>query len=91
MKTCNFNPSTCPLDCKKYNLCSYYSIQGQVSNIQSQLNFIYDTVAKILKSNENADLKLSLLESAFYTKIITDSEMKNYYSNKESNQNEKED
>jgi hypothetical protein len=76
------------LTCKKYPICSYYSIQNQVSEIQSQLNFIYDTITKILQSNETADLKLNLLESAVF-KYVTDSETMAKNNNKESN-NEKE-
>jgi hypothetical protein len=87
MASCNFDPNVCNVNCKKYSICSYYSIQNQVSNIQSQLNFIYDTITKILKSNEAADLKLNLLESAVF-RFVTDSETINLF--KESNQNEKE-
>jgi hypothetical protein len=86
--TCNFDPNKCSLTCKKYSICSYYSIQNQVSEIQSQLNFIYDTITKILQSNEAADLKLNLLESAVY-KFVNDSET-TISLFKESNQNEKE-
>jgi hypothetical protein len=87
MTNCNFDPNICNVNCKKYPICSYYSIQNQVSNIQSQLNFIYDTITKILTSNETADLKLNLLESAVF-QFVNDSETISL--NKESNQNEKE-
>jgi hypothetical protein len=86
---CNFDPNTCNVNCKKYNICSYYSIQNQVSNIQSQLNFIYDTITKILQSNEAADIKLNLLESAVF-KYLTDSETMANTKIKESKENEKE-
>jgi hypothetical protein len=66
-------------------MCAYYSTQEQLSHIQTQLNFIYDTITKILKSNETADLKLNLLESAVF-KFVTDSETMK--SNKESIENE---
>jgi hypothetical protein len=88
MTNCNFDPNICNVNCKKYPICSYYSIQNQVSNIQSQLNFIYDTIAKILQSNETADLKLKLLESAVFN-YLKDSESMANYNFKES-QNEKE-
>jgi hypothetical protein len=87
--TCNFNPNTCNLTCKKFSICSYYSIQNQISEVQSQLNFIYDTITKILQSNEAADLKVSLLESAVF-KYITDSETMANTKIKESKENEKE-
>jgi hypothetical protein len=88
MTNCKFDPNLCDVSCKKYSICSYYSIQNQVSNIQSQLNFIYDTISKILQSNEAADLKLNLLESAVF-KYLTDSETMAKNKFKESN-NEKE-
>jgi hypothetical protein len=87
--TCNFNPNTCSLNCKKYPICSYYSIQNQVSEIQSQLNFIYGTITKILQSNEAADLKLNLLESAVF-KYLKDSDTMANTKIKESKENEKE-
>jgi hypothetical protein len=87
--TCNFNPNTCSLNCKKYPICSYYSIQNQVSEIQSQLNFIYGTITKILQSNEAADLKLNLLESAVF-KYLADSDTMANTKIKESKENEKE-
>jgi hypothetical protein len=73
MTNCNFNPNECSPECKKYPICSFYRIQTQINNIQSQINFIYDTVSKILKTNETADFKIQLLESAVY-KYINDSE-----------------
>jgi hypothetical protein len=85
---CEFDPNKCSVECKKYSICSYYSIQNQFSNLQSQLNFIYDTIAKILQSNETADLKLNLLESAVFT-YLKDSETMANNNFKESN-NEKE-
>jgi hypothetical protein len=85
---CNFDPNVCNVNCKKYSICSYYSIQNQVSEIQSQLNFIYDTITKILQSNETADLKINLLESAVF-KYLTDSDTMANTKIKESN-NEKE-
>jgi hypothetical protein len=63
---CKFDPNICSVECKKYAICSYYSTQKQLSDIQSQLNFIYETLGKILKSNETADLKLEMLQSAVY-------------------------
>lgn len=88
MVVCNFDPNKCSIDCKKYSICSYYSIQNQVSNIQSQLNFIYDTITKILKSNETADLKINLLESAV-SRFINEHDSETIKIFKESN-NEKE-
>jgi hypothetical protein len=69
---CQFNPNSCSVDCKKYLLCSYYSIQNQFSEVQSQLNFIYKTISEILKTSETAETKINLLESAVF-RYVTDS------------------
>jgi hypothetical protein len=70
--TCNFDPNSCSVNCKKYSICAYYAIQNQFSEVQSQLNFIYTTISDILKTSETADTKINLLESAVF-KYITDS------------------
>jgi hypothetical protein len=87
--TCNFDSNVCSINCKKYALCSYYSIQNQFIDLQSQLNFIYTTITDILKNNEDNDTKIKLLENAFYKYICdsTDSEPINYL---EESENEKE-
>jgi hypothetical protein len=66
---CEFNPNICSVNCKKYPLCAYYSIQNQFSEVQSQLNFIYNTISEILKTSETAETKIKLLESAVSTHI----------------------
>jgi hypothetical protein len=79
---CNFDPNICSVECKKYPICSYYSLQNQFINLQSQLNFIFNTLTEILKTNEASDRKISLLEEAIRDKINRDSEMRE--NNKES-------
>jgi hypothetical protein len=69
---CNFDPNNCSVNCKKYPICAYYAIQNQISDLQSQMNFIYTTISDILKSSETADTKLNLLESAVF-KYLNDS------------------
>jgi hypothetical protein len=69
MKNCNFDPNLCSIECKKYPICSYYSIQKQFIEIQSQLNFVYNTITQILQSNETTELKINLLEEAIRNKI----------------------
>jgi hypothetical protein len=68
MKNCNFDPNKCSVDCKKYPICSYYSIQNQFIEVKSQLNFIYNTITEILNSNEEVNTKLYLLEEAIRDK-----------------------
>jgi hypothetical protein len=79
---CNFDPNICSVECKKYPICSYYSLQNQFINLQSQLNFIFNTLTEILKTNEASDRKISLLEEAIRDKINRDSETRE--NNKES-------
>jgi hypothetical protein len=66
---CKFDVSKCSIECKKYPICSYYSIQNQFIETQSQLNFIYTTIGKILQSNETNEIKVSLLEEAIRNKL----------------------
>lgn len=88
MAHCNFDPSSCSINCKKYPICTYYAIQNQISDIQSQLNFIYNTIGEILKLNERAELKVDLVEKAFHKFFnnLPDSDMTLKY--KESNNEE---
>lgn len=87
---CNFDPNSCSVNCKKYSMCSYYAMQTQFSEVQSQLNFIYNIIPQILQSNETADMKLNLLEDAIY-KIackVGDSEtIENYKESKDEKEN----
>jgi hypothetical protein len=85
--TCKFDPNTCSINCKKYLLCSYYSMQNQIIDLQSQVNFIYSTIADILKKSETSEIKIGLLESAFFKYVSDSDSIINY---KESNKNEKE-
>jgi hypothetical protein len=82
---CEFNPNSCSVNCKKYPICSYFFIQSQLSDVQSQLNFIYKTIANILQTSEIAETKIKLLES-----VINEDSYSNNIFYKES-QDEKED
>lgn len=66
MEKCEFNANTCSVECKKYPICSYYSIQNQISDIQKQLNFLYKVVPNIINSNEEAEKKIELLEEGLF-------------------------
>jgi hypothetical protein len=55
-------------------MCSYYATQNQMSNIQSQLNFIYKTIGEILESSKEAEVKVKLLEDALFKFCSRDSE-----------------
>jgi hypothetical protein len=59
-------------------MCSFFSVQTQLSEIQSQFNFIYKTLGDILKSNDEAHVKIDLLERGFLNiaERINDSETK---------------
>jgi putative component of membrane protein insertase Oxa1/YidC/SpoIIIJ protein YidD len=90
MKNCNFDPNSCSVECKKYPICSYYSIQNQFIEVKSQLNFIYDTITQILKTNETSDNKISLLEQAIREKIFCDDDSETKEKNKKESKYEKE-
>jgi hypothetical protein len=72
MKNCSFDPNKCPVECKKYPICSYFSLQNQFIEVKSQLNFIYNTITQILSTNETNDIKINLLEEAIREKISCD-------------------
>lgn len=62
---CNFENGTCSLECKKYPMCAYLSIQKQLSELQKQIEFIYQTMngivtneMKIQKSLDETNEKL---------------------------------
>jgi hypothetical protein len=44
---CTFDISTCSPDCPKFSFCTYSSIQNQLSEINSQLNFVLNILTQI--------------------------------------------
>lgn len=85
---CKFDPAVCTVSCQKYPMCSYFSIQNQLNNIQSQLNFILSALTKNLEENEIAKLNIQNIVQTLIN-IEKDSEsMKNF--EKENPENEKE-
>lgn len=66
MGKCEFDVNTCSVECKKYPICSYYSIQNQISDIQKQLNFLYKVIPNIINSNEEAEKKIELLQEGLF-------------------------
>lgn len=63
--TCKFDPNKCSVECSKYSMCAYYSIQTQISEIQSQLNFLYTSISSVLDKIQEIDLKSNMLNDAF--------------------------
>lgn len=66
MEKCSFDPNKCPIECKKFPICSYYSMQNQISDLQSQVNFLYKTLTQLLKNNEKQENRITLLENGLY-------------------------
>lgn len=62
---CNFDANKCTIECPKYAMCAYYSIQNQLSEIQSQLNFLYSSIPGMLDKIETINLKANMLDDAF--------------------------
>lgn len=48
MMNCEFDPSKCTIECKKYSMCAYRYLQSQIIPIQEQLIEIY----KFIKESE---------------------------------------
>jgi hypothetical protein len=55
MKTCEFNIETCPANCINFQICQYTFLQKQLSEIQTQISFIYKTLAEVMKRIEGID------------------------------------
>lgn len=87
---CEFDPNKCSVTCKKYPICSYYSIQNQFIELQSQMNFIYMTISDILKTNKSAEIKISLLQETLENCICKDSELIEYFTKESTNEKENE-
>jgi hypothetical protein len=43
---CKFDALSCSPECPKFSVCMFNSIQSQISEIQSQLSFILNTLAQ---------------------------------------------
>lgn len=56
---CNFESGDCNLSCPKYAMCSYMSVQKQLSKLQEQINFIYSSITNLITSD--LDLKNELI------------------------------
>ena len=38
--TCNFDGCTCSVNCPKYNICMYFSLQKQITELTEQINLL---------------------------------------------------
>lgn len=65
--TCKFS-SECTSNCPKYTMCAYYAVQRQISDINEQIGFIYQTLSKLseltLKINELPTISITDFEEA---------------------------
>lgn len=50
LQNCSFGSENCNLNCKKYPMCSYMSIQKQITSLQEKINFIYITITNLINS-----------------------------------------
>lgn len=74
---CKFGDETCDLACKKFPICSYYAIQGQISEIQSQIGFIYKLLAEYLNEEKHNDITKEI-ESDPDEKIKQEDALRNF-------------
>lgn len=67
MERCSFNDGKCSVECKKYSMCSYMSIQKQLSEFQEQIGFIYKTLETLINVNNQTQESLDELEKKLMT------------------------
>lgn len=72
---CKFDSNNCSLTCPKFSICSYFQIQTQLSEVQSQINTIYEAITKLVtkekKNEENLEAVVALVNN-----YLQDSELK---------------
>jgi hypothetical protein len=82
MEKCSFESGKCSVECKKYSMCAYMSVQKQMSDFQEQISFIYTTLKNLLDNNEYLQSIITDLDNKvmIFTEDIlnlyNDSEMK---------------
>jgi peptidoglycan hydrolase CwlO-like protein len=57
---CNFNSTNCDAQCKKYAMCSYLSIQKQISELQQQINFVFNAINNLIEKDNSLESNLKL-------------------------------
>jgi hypothetical protein len=45
---CKFNQE-CTINCPKYAICSYYAVQAQITELNSQISLIYQSLSNLYK------------------------------------------
>lgn len=87
MGKCSFENGKCSVECKKYSMCAYMSVQRQLENFQSQIGFIYTTLKDIIDSNNKLGSDIIDLDNKL---MIFTTDMLDLY-NKESKKDEEKD
>ena len=85
MEKCNFESGICSVECKKYPMCAYMSIQKQLSELQTQVNFAYNVLNNLLKKNEEVNVNLTNLDNKL---MIFTEELLDLYNDSETNNKE---
>jgi uncharacterized coiled-coil protein SlyX len=88
---CDFENGTCSVDCKKYSMCAYMSVQKQLSELQKQIEFIYQTINSMILTEVETNKSIESLQDQLqnYTCELLDLYYTDSETNKES-QREKE-
>lgn len=88
MEKCNFS-NNCSVECKKYSMCAFMSIQSQLLNIQEQFNFVFKTLNTLIEDNNSVNNKIKSLDTKVMTfteellELYNDSEKNKESSNEE--------
>lgn len=74
---CTFNASTCSTECPKFSICMYNSIQNQLSEINSQLNFVLNILTQLSCESGIQKERLNIVEANLTDSISTLIELTN--------------
>lgn len=91
MEKCSFESGLCSIECKKYSMCAFMSLQKQLVSIQEQVTFLYQISGNVIE--ENNKLKSSIGEISNRINIFTEDLIELYFDSetkRESINNEKE-
>lgn len=91
MEKCSFESGLCSIECKKYSMCAFMSLQKQLVSIQEQVTFLYEITRNVIE--ESTELKSSIGEISNRINIFTEDLIGLYFDSetiKEPVSNEKE-
>lgn len=74
---CTFDAVKCSQECPKFTICMYNSVQNQLSEINSQLNFVLSILTQISCESGIQKERLNIVEANLSDSISTLIELTN--------------